>query len=78
METIPLICRANQWTWFLYDRNLRHERVKRCYALLLENLFRSSLTRSSSERPHRIAFLKIIAIWSPFYVELQVTGLQLY
>ena len=27
-ETSPLICRANQWTGFLYDNDLRHERVK--------------------------------------------------
>ena len=24
----PLICRGNQWTGFLYHRDLRHERVK--------------------------------------------------
>ena len=28
-ETSPLIYSANQWTGFLYDRDLRHERVKR-------------------------------------------------
>ena len=25
---IETICSANQWTGFLYDRDLRHERVK--------------------------------------------------
>ena len=24
----PLLCRANQWTWFLYNRDLRHEKIK--------------------------------------------------
>ena len=29
IETSPLICRANERTgWFLYDRDLRHERVR--------------------------------------------------
>ena len=29
IETSPLICRANQLTidWFLFDKNLRHERI---------------------------------------------------
>ena len=29
IETSPLICRANQWTGFIYDNGFRHERVKR-------------------------------------------------
>ena len=28
IETSPLICSAD---WFLYDTDLRHERVKQCY-----------------------------------------------
>ena len=30
METSPLVCFANEWMdWFLYNKDLRHERVKR-------------------------------------------------